>query len=310
VFSFLSKRKASSFAIAATKALIEGFRYNEGLTHQAKVLTTRRIAMSCCFNPVCCRLLALCFCFLIKCLLFPGQAFAQEPDQTERTESAAKKPELVPLLHDYDEAIEVAEKLDRPMLVVLGAEWCGPCKQLEKELEQPSSEVLFRKWVVVKIDIDEEVALAKEWQVNAVPAFRILGIDQEVSASNEGFGGLKKLQTWLEENFEDANPKSQRFLREDKPVNADIIVELIVMLRDKRPSSRKLVKERLFKNKELSAKPIMEVLETGNLSQKLGALEILEKWSAPIAGLDPWDPDTISGERLELLKQWLSGVGQ
>ena len=266
--------------------------------------------MSCCVVPVPTSLLSLFVCFWIECLLFSGQAFSQEPDQSKRTESTAKKPELVQLLHDYDEAIEVAEKLERPILVLLGAEWCGPCKQLEKELEQPAAEVLFQKWVVVKIDIDQEAALAKEWQVNAVPAFRILGIDQEVFASNEGFGGLKKLKAWLDENFEAANPKTQRFLREDKPVDSNKVATLIQMLRERSPSTRKLVMARLSKSQESSAGPLIETLTSGNLSQKLSALEILEKWSAPIAGLDPWEPDTISTERLELLSQWLSGVGQ
>lgn len=212
---------------------------------------------------------------------------------------------VVPLLHDYDEAIEKAEKLDRPILVVLGAEWCGPCKQLEKELQQPIAEPIFQRWVVVKVDIDEEVALAKEWQVGAIPAFRILGIDQEVAASNEGFGGLKKLQAWLAENFDSANPKTQRLLREDKPIDSKVVVELIAMLRDRRPANRKLIADRLAKNKGLSARPLMDVLSEGNLSQKIAALEILEKWSAPISGMDPWEPDTISAERLTILGDWI-----
>ncbi len=212
---------------------------------------------------------------------------------------------VVPLLHDYDEAIEKAEKLDRPILVVLGAEWCGPCKQLEKELQQPIAEPIFQRWVVVKVDIDEEVALAKEWQVGAIPAFRILGIDQEVAASNEGFGGLKKLQAWLAENFDSANPKTQRLLRDDKPIDSTVVVELIAMLRDRRPANRKLIADRLAKNKGLSARPLMDVLSEGNLSQKIAALEILEKWSAPISGMDPWEPDTISAERLTILGDWI-----
>ena len=261
-----------------------------------------------CVNPVRGSFITLYSCLLIVGLLLSAQTLAQVPDRVEQAESLAKKPELVPLLHDYDEAVATAEKQERPLLVVLGAEWCGPCKQLEKELDKPSSEDLFRKWIVVKIDIDEEVALAKEWQVNSVPAFRILGIDQEVCASNEGFGGLKKLQTWLEENFEAANLATQRILREDTPVDPNRVVELIHMLRDKRPNSRKLVVERLSKNKALSAKPVIETLSEGNLSQKLAALEILEKWSAPVAGLDPWEPDTISTERMDLLGHWLSEV--
>lgn len=213
--------------------------------------------------------------------------------------------ESVPLLHDYDEAIEQAAKRDRPILVILGAEWCGPCKQLEKDMALPIAASIFKQWIAVKVDIDEEPALAKEWQVNAVPAFRILGVDQEVSASNEGYGGVKKLQTWLSENFEAANPQTQRLLRDDKPVDAKMISELIAMLRDRRPANRKLTSARLARNQDLAAGPVLAVLASGNLSQKIGALEILEKWSAPIAGIDPWEPDTMSAERLAELNDWL-----
>ena len=213
--------------------------------------------------------------------------------------------ESVPLLHDYDEAIEQAAKRDRPILVILGAEWCGPCKQLEKDMALPIAASIFNQWIAVKVDIDEEPALAKEWQVNAVPAFRILGVDQEVSASNEGYGGVKKLQTWLSENFEAANPQTQRLLRDDKPVDAKMISELIAMLRDRRPANRKLTSARLARNQDLAAGPVLAVLASGNLSQKIGALEILEKWSAPIAGIDPWEPDTMSAERLAELNDWL-----
>ena len=213
--------------------------------------------------------------------------------------------ESVPLLHDYDEAIEQAKKTDRPILVILGAEWCGPCKQLEKDMALPIAASIFKQWIAVEVDIDEEPALAKEWQVNAVPAFRILGVDQEVSASNEGYGGLKKLQTWLSENFEAANPQTQRLLRDDKPVDAKIISELIAMLRDRRPANRKLTSTKLARNQDVAAGPVLAVLASGNLSQKIGALEILEKWSAPIAGIDPWEPDTMSAERLAELNDWL-----
>lgn len=256
----------------------------------------------------------LCLCFnLLGVALVSSQhcLLAQENESIgdlgikKAAQEDDKSAVVIPLLHDYDEAIEKAEKLDRPILVVLGAEWCGPCKQLEKELQQPIAESIFQRWVVVKVDIDQEVGLAKEWQVGAIPAFRILGVDQEVAASNEGFGGLKKLQAWLAENFDSANPKTQRLLRDDKPIEPKIIVELIAMLRDRRPANRKLIADRLAKNKDLSARPLVELLSQGNLSQKIAALEILEKWTAPITGIDPWDPDTMSAERLSILGDWI-----
>lgn len=246
----------------------------------------------------------LCFaCLAFTTVLCPHRMLAQEKNEAQQDKG--KPAEVVPLLHDFDQAVEKAEKLDRPILVILGAEWCGPCKQLEKELQQPIAEAIFQTWVVVKVDIDEEVALAKQWQVSAVPAFRILGFDQEVAASNEGFGGLKKLQAWLVENFDSANPNTQRLLRDGKPIDSIVVVELIAMLRDRRPANRKLIADRLAKNKELSAGPLVEVLSQGNLSQKIAALEILEKWIAPIAGIDPWEPDSISQERLAILGDWI-----
>ena len=242
-------------------------------------------------------------CMAIATVSCPRRLDAQE--KNDARQGNGKSTEVVSLFHDYDEAIEKAEKLDRPILVILGAEWCGPCKQLEKELQLPIAESIFQKWVVVKVDIDEEVTLAKEWQVSAVPAFRILGVDQEVAASNEGFGGLKKLQAWLAENFDSANPVTQRLLRDDKAIDSIVIVELIAMLRDRRPANRKIIADRLAKNKDLSARPLVEVLSKGNLSQKIAALEIFEKWTAPITGIDPWEPDSISVERLAILGLWV-----
>ena len=234
-----------------------------------------------------------------------GSIESGQPKESIATKQRNDESESVPLLHDYDEAVEQAGKLDRPILVILGAEWCGPCKQLEKDLELPIAASIFKQWIVVKVDIDEEPALAKEWQVNAVPAFRILGVDQKVLASNEGFSGLKKLQSWLLENFDAANPQSQRLLRDDKPVDARIVGDLIAMLRDRRPANRKLTSARLARNQDLSAGPVLAILASGNLSQKIGALEILEKWTAPVAGIDPWEPDTMNVERSAQLSDWL-----
>ncbi len=253
------------------------------------------------------RLATFCFVFCMMVLhQHAGWLYGQSTPNADKVQS----PEVVPLFHDYDEAVERGDKLARPILVVLGAEWCGPCKLLEKELELPIAESIFQKWVVVKVDIDKEVGLARDWKVSAVPAFRILGVDQEVSASNEGFAGLKKLQIWLDENFDSANPQTQRILREDKPVDAKAVMELIALLRDRRPVIRKRTSERLAKNQSQSAGPLVDVLSTGNLSQKIDAIQILEKWSAPVAGIDPWEPDTISSERLAELDAWLKLVAR
>jgi len=87
-----------------------------------------------------------------------------------------------------------------------------------------------------------------------------------------------------------------------------MVVDLISLLRDRKTETRKLTSARLSKNRSQSAGPLVEVLSLGNLSQKIGALGILEEWSAPIAGVDPWEPDTITAGRLELLGVWLQEI--
>ncbi len=55
-----------------------------------------------------------------------------------------------------------------PVLVEFGAEWCGPCRQMEPVLEQLAGE-WNGKVRLAKIDVDESVATTMQFQVMSVP---------------------------------------------------------------------------------------------------------------------------------------------
>jgi thioredoxin 1 len=59
-----------------------------------------------------------------------------------------------------------------PVLVDFYTSWCGPCKRLAPIIEELAAEAggLFK---VVKVDAEQEAALADRFQVNSVPTLLI-----------------------------------------------------------------------------------------------------------------------------------------
>jgi len=55
-----------------------------------------------------------------------------------------------------------------PVLVEFGAEWCGPCRQMEPVLENLAVE-WNGKVHLAKIDVDESVGTVLKFQVMSVP---------------------------------------------------------------------------------------------------------------------------------------------
>ena len=62
-------------------------------------------------------------------------------------------------------------KADKPVLVDFFATWCGPCKMMAPVLDELSD--TYDTFDVVKVDIDESMSLAEEYNIMSVPTFMV-----------------------------------------------------------------------------------------------------------------------------------------
>lgn len=59
-----------------------------------------------------------------------------------------------------------------PVLVDFYADWCGPCKMMTPVLEDVSEE-LGESAVIAKINVDENMDLAREYRIMNIPAMYV-----------------------------------------------------------------------------------------------------------------------------------------
>lgn len=69
-------------------------------------------------------------------------------------------------------------KADQPVLVDFFATWCGPCQMVGPIVEQLSEEVPNVKFV--KVDVDENTDIARQYRVISVPTFVLIRDGQAV----------------------------------------------------------------------------------------------------------------------------------
>jgi thioredoxin 1 len=90
-------------------------------------------------------------------------------------------------------------KSEQPVLVYFWAAWCGPCKLMAPVLNTAASNYSDRL-KIVKMEVDPNPVTVKQYQIEGVPAFRLVR-DGQLLAATEGAIGKEKLLDFIETNL-------------------------------------------------------------------------------------------------------------
>ena len=67
---------------------------------------------------------------------------------------------------------EQVKNSDKKVLLDFYAEWCGPCRMVGPLLEELAAE--HPEYVIAKVNVDDEPALAQEYGVASIPTLVVL----------------------------------------------------------------------------------------------------------------------------------------
>lgn len=99
----------------------------------------------------------------------------------------------------FADAQAIAKKSGLPILLHFRADWCAPCQKMEREVfpQAKFRELLGKKFLGVKIDIDQHRELAQRFAVHSIPMNVLISPQGKVLKRREGVMAFQPYLDWI-----------------------------------------------------------------------------------------------------------------
>ncbi|MBC7966530.1 MAG: HEAT repeat domain-containing protein, partial [Fuerstia sp.] len=227
--------------------------------------------------------------------------------QSDASQDAQPQEEVhqVSWQHSLDDALKIAGNRRAPVLLVFGAEWCGPCRLLDEEIQLAGVQAELERWVPVHIDIDDDQTTAGRFAITSIPALRILSPDGRQLAGQEGLMPADELVAWLQKHHTLATGATAAAGSTEK-LNSATVHRVLRDFSSREATVRETAISRVLTVPQYAAANVVSEFADASLAERLAYLEVLTAWQAPVEGLDPWIPDTVTSERISALEEWVT----
>ena len=95
-------------------------------------------------------------------------------------------------LDTLEPALKKSAISGKPIFVKFEAEWCGPCKQLNREFAKPEFRSIRDSVILVRIDIDQNQELAQDYDIQSIPNVLLLDSNREVVEQKVGMADVSE----------------------------------------------------------------------------------------------------------------------